>query len=221
MNKGIKIIAGLAIAAAMHVSGSGSAWSADAYVKAPPVDIWSPWMIRGRALIVVPDASATLSVPGSVTISTSVVPELDITYFFTPNIAAEIILGVTPHSIDGAGALAGVPVGRAWLLPPTVLFQYHFTGLGAFKPYIGAGPNYTIFFNERAAGGVITQMDIKNNFGVAVQAGFDYMLSRHWGINVDVKKLFLRTDVSLNNGAITGRVKIDPWIIGTGLTYRF
>jgi outer membrane protein len=180
-------------------------------------------MIRGRVLVVAPQASATIDqVPGGdVTIGTSVVPELDITYFFTQNLAAELILGVTPHNINGTAALAGVGVGRAWLLPPTVTLQYHFTNMGAFRPYIGAGPNYTVFFNQSAAGGAITQLSIKNSFGAAVQVGFDYMIDRHWGWNVDVKKLFLRPNVSMNNGTLTGRVRIDPWIVGTGVTYRF
>jgi outer membrane protein len=173
--------------------------------------------------VVAPQASATVDqIPGAtVSIATSVVPELDITYFFTRNLAAEVILGVTPHNIDGRGAINGIPIGRAWLLPPTVLLQYHFTDLGALKPYIGAGPNYTIFFNQTAAGGVITQLSVKNTFGAALQVGVDYMWDRHWGWNVDVKKVFLRPNVTMNNGALTGRVAIDPWIIGTGVTYKF
>ncbi len=209
------------------IAGGGPAWAADMPVKAAvtkvPVDLWSPWMVRGRVLVVAPQASATVNeIPGaSVSIGTSVVPELDITYFFTQNLAAEVILGVTPHNITGTGTISGINIGRAWLLPPTVTLQYHFTDLGAFKPYIGAGPNYTVFFNQTAAGGTITQLSIKNSFGAAVQVGFDYMLDRHWGWNVDVKKLFLRPNVSMNNGALNGRVTIDPWLIGTGGTYRF
>ena len=147
-------------------------------------------------------------------------PELDITYFFTPNLAVELILGVTPHNVKGAGALAGARIGSAWLLPPTLTLQYHFTGLGAFKPYVGAGVNYTVFFDEKAKGG-FNRFDLKNTFGVALQVGFDYMLDKHWGINVDVKKIFLEPKVRVNNGLVTGKVKIDPWIIGTGVTYRF
>lgn len=227
MNKLIKWTGGVALSA-MATSG---AWAADVATKAPamrvaaaaPIEAWSPWMVRGRVLGVLPDASATIDqVPGgSVTIDNSVVPELDITYFFTPNFAAELILGVTPHDIHGAGALKGVDVGSAWLLPPTVTLQYHFTNLGAVKPYVGAGPNYTVFFNQDAAGGTVKQLDIQNSFGFALQAGVDIMLDRHWGLNIDVKKLYLRPDVSLNNGALTGNVKIDPWLVGGGVTYRF
>lgn len=193
---------------------------------APVVDIWNPWMIRGRALVVVPQEQAKLRaggapiVGGDVSISTSVVPELDITYFFTKNFAAELILGVTPHNVKGAGTLAGARIGSAWLLPPTLTLQYHFDPIGAFKPYVGAGVNYTVFFDEKAKGG-FTSFDLKDSFGLALQAGVDIMLDRHWGINFDVKKIFLEPKVKVNNGAVTGKVRIDPWIFATGVTYKF
>ncbi|MGB3626312.1 MAG: OmpW family outer membrane protein, partial [Henriciella sp.] len=68
----------------------------------------SPWMVRGRVIGVLPDEAASLSVggtalPGTVDISDQYVPELDITYFFTKNIAAELILGVTPHDVKATG----------------------------------------------------------------------------------------------------------------------
>lgn len=187
-------------------------------------------MIRGRLLVVEPQESASLNtiggriVNGDVDISTSVVPELDITYFFTPNFAAELILGVTPHRVKGSGALAGVRIGDAWLLPPTLMLQYHFTGLGSVKPYIGAGINYTIFFNEKAKGG-FTSFDLEDTFGFALQAGVDIMLNQNWGINFDVKKIFLEPKVKVNGGVpaggVGGKVKIDPWLIGAGVTYKF
>ncbi|HEY5796850.1 MAG TPA: OmpW family protein [Bosea sp. (in: a-proteobacteria)] len=193
---------------------------------APIMTQWSPWMIRGRALVVVPQEDAKLRlggapiVGGDVNISNSVVPELDISYFFTKNIAVELILGVTPHNVKGAGTLAGARIGSAWLLPPTLMLQYHFTDLGPFKPYLGVGVNYTIFFDEKAKGG-FTSFDLKDSFGLALQVGFDYMIDKHWGINFDVKKIFLEPKVKVNNGLIAGKVKIDPWLIGTGVTYRF
>ena len=160
-----------------------------------------------------------------------VVPELDITYFFTKNIAAELILGVTPHHVTGTGAAAtnGLDVGKAWLLPPTLTLQYHFTEFGAFKPYIGAGVNYTMFFSQSAgntangAGVIVTRSHLHNSFAPAAQIGFDYMIDRHWGFNVDVKKLWLRPnwDGDSNVGALTGKVNLDPWLIGTGVTYKF
>lgn len=198
------------------------------YKAAPAVEAWNPWMIRLRALGVVTRNSGSVDqVAGSgLTTTDTVVPELDISYFFNKNWAAELILGVTKHSISGTGAIDGLSVGSAWLLPPTLTMQYHFTEFGAFKPYVGAGVNYTVFFNQSAGntanGGVtITQSHLHNSFAPVAQIGFDYMIDRHWGVNFDVKKLWLRPDWDGNNGALTGKVNLDPWLIGTGITYKF
>ncbi|MEE7491572.1 OmpW/AlkL family protein [Methylobacterium oryzae CBMB20] len=210
---------------------SNVAQSADLQPFAPPepplrVSDWSPWLVRVRALGVLPDPGARLSAGrapmagAGVGITDSAIPELDISYFFTRNIAAELILGVTRHGIQGAGTLAGTRIGSTWILPPTLTLQYHFDGFGPLKPYIGAGVNYSIFFGERERSG-FTGFRLSNSVAPALQAGFDYMLDAHWGLNVDVKKLFLDTKVKLNAGAIRGRVDIDPWIVGAGITYKF
>jgi len=201
--------------------------------KAPVADMFNPWMIRLRALGVVTRNSGSVDqVAGSgLTTNDAIVPELDITYFFTRNFAAELILGVTKHHVTGTGVAAtnGLDVGKAWLLPPTLTFQYHFTNFGAFKPYIGAGVNYTVFFSQTAgntpngAGVIITRSHLHNSWSPALQVGFDYMIDRHWGINVDVKKLWLRPswDGDSNVGPLTGKVNLDPWLIGAGVTYKF
>lgn len=233
MNKSsIKLVAATLMAATflagIAVTGASAADLPSTKVapRAPELTQWSPWLIRGRALVVAPQESAKLDIGGvrsplaDVSISTSVVPELDISYFVTKNIAFELVLGVTPHNVKGAGALAGTRIGSAWLLPPTLTVQYHFTELGAIKPYIGAGVNYTVFFNEKAKGG-FTSFDLKDSFGLALQAGVDIMLTKNWGWNIDVKKIFLQPNVSVNKGLVTGKVKIDPWLIGTGITYKF
>jgi len=187
------------------------------------IDTTNPWMIRLRVLGVLPDASAKIDqIPSaSVSIGDSAVPEADFTYFFTPNISAELIAAVTPHRIKGTGTITGIGVGKAWLLPPTVTLQYHFTQFGALVPYVGAGLNYTFFYDQKAAGGAVTQISVKDTVGGAVQLGADYMLTPHWGINLDVKKLFLRPDVTLNRGAVSGTVTIDPWLVGLGAVYKF
>lgn len=180
-------------------------------------------LIRGRALAVIPQSSADISVIGGDTeITNSYVPELDLSWFFTPNIAVELIAAVSPHDVKAVGTSIGtVDLGSVWLLPPTVLLQYHHPLPHGFKPYVGAGVNYTVFFDEDAPGGTVTSIDYDNSFGWALQFGVDYMLNEHWLINVDVKKLFLSTDVSVNNGAITADVDINPWIVGAGIGYRF
>ncbi len=204
------------------------------YTKAPAVEAWNPWMIRLRALGVLTRNSGSVDqVPGSgVKVSDAVVPELDISYFFTRNIAAELILGATRHDVTGTGvpATAGLDVGKAWLLPPTLTLQYHFTELGAFKPYIGGGVNYTVFFSQSAgnafnnAGTIITSSDLHNTAAPVAQIGFDYMIDQHIGVNVDIKKIWLRPDWSGTIAGVvpvTGKVNLDPWLIGTGITYKF
>ncbi|MER9732965.1 OmpW family protein [Mesorhizobium sp. M0217] len=184
----------------------------------------SPWQIRLRALgVITEDSGYVNAVPGSgLSYSDTVTPELDISYFFTDNIAAELILGTTYANIEGHGTIGGLgDVGKVWLLPPTLTLQYHFTDLGAFKPYVGAGVNYTIFYNQNA--GSADALMVKNTFGTALQVGFDYMVDQHWGFNFDVKKLFLKPDfeVTVNGAKQTGKAELDPWLIGAGVTYRF
>ncbi|WP_105428559.1 OmpW family protein [Neorhizobium sp. T6_25] len=184
----------------------------------------SPWQIRVRGLgVITGNRGSVNGVPGSdLSFSDSVIPELDISYFFTDNIAAELVLGTTYANIKEDGAV-GVPVGRAWLLPPTLTLQYHFTNFGAFKPYVGAGVNYSLFYNQSEKPG-FHNLDVENNVGAALQVGFDYMIDQHWGVNFDVKKIFLETKWKAGHdvlGPLSGKAKINPWLIGAGVTYRF
>ncbi|MCB4770740.1 OmpW family protein [Ancylobacter sp. Lp-2] len=227
MSRALQAITIAAIAAGLTAAPALAAdiASTPPVYKAPaPVAEKSPWQIRLRLLGVLPDGGGKVNgVPGSdLDYSDSVVPELDITYYFTDNWAAELILGVTPHDIDGAGSLSALgKIGEAWLLPPTLTLQYHFTDFGAFKPYVGAGVNYTIFFDQKAD--AADSLDVHDTWGWALQVGFDYMIDAHWGFNVDVKKLFLKPDfdVTVAGAALTGTADLNPWIVGVGVTYRF
>ena len=177
----------------------------------------SPWLVRVRAIGVVPDESASVSpIGGSVSIDDDYVPELDISYFFNDNIAAELVLATANH--DVSSSVVG-SLGDVALLPPTLTLQYHFTPDRTFSPYVGAGVNYTFFYNEHGAAGL--PIDYDDSFGWALQAGADFKINEEWSINVDVKKVFLSTDVSIAGGAVTADVDIDPWIFGLGVGYRF
>lgn len=87
---------------------------------------------------------------------------------------------------------------------------------------MGAGVNYTLFYNQSSKG-AFSNFDVKNEFGAALQVGFDYMVDEHWGVNFDVKKLFLEPEwkATLDGTPLSGKAKLDPWLIGTGITYRF
>lgn len=195
------------------------------------------WQVRLRGIGVVPDESAKIGIiGGDASISNALVPELDFTYFFTKNIAAELILGTTKHDVNTVGsnisAIGGpesfdVDLGSVWLLPPTLTAQYHFfPEAKTFRPYIGAGINYTIFYNVKE-GSVVKDVKYDNAFGYAAQIGFDLFFNDKFFINADVKKLFLKTDVTVDASnlaeglSIPAEVEINPWIIGLGFGMKF
>lgn len=193
------------------------------------------WQARFRMVSVLPNESATINtIGGDVAISDRLIPELDFTYFFTENIAAELILGTTKHNVNTVGsslaAIGGatnvnVDLGSVWLLPPTLTVQYHFP-MNGFKPYVGAGVNYTIFYSVDA-GKTVKDVKYDNTFGYAFQAGFDFDLNDRWFLNLDAKYILLTTDVTVdasnlaNNLSIPAKVDIHPLLIGFGLGMRF
>lgn len=202
------------------------------------------WRIRLRGVAVMPQESATIGViGGDAKISTSFIPELDFTYFFDRHFAAELILGTTRHKVStvssdlsaiGAASNANVDLGKVWLLPPTLTLQYHYP-VGKFNPYLGAGINYTIFYSADQ-GPVVKDISYKNKFAFAAQAGFDIDISKNMFINVDVKKLFLSTTTTVDASNLTpagspelspvlqninADVKINPWLLGVGIGYKF
>lgn len=186
-------------------------------IKFNPILDASSWQIRVRAITLSPDESSTISNGTKANAKHSgYVPEVDFTYFINDNWATELILATTRHDMY-AGT---TDLGHVWALPPTLTLQYHFDTESDFKPYVGAGVNYTFFYNVKKGAG-LTKVTYKDSIGYALQAGTDYMFDDHWGINLDVKKIWLDTDVNVNSGAILGDVDLDPWVIGFGITYKF
>lgn len=182
-------------------------------------------MVRMRAINVMPDVSGTPSViGGDVDINNASVPEIDFSYFFTKNFAMELILATTTHNVDASKtALNGVDLGNVSLLPPTLLAQYHHE-FGKFKPYVGAGLNYTIFYGETPGGGAVKEVTYEDNFGYAFQVGGDYQIGDNLYLNFDVKKIYLSTDVKVKTyaaGNVKADVDIDPMIVGLGLGLKF
>ena len=187
------------------------------------------WQVRLRAVGVAPDESAKIGIiDGDVAISNALIPELDFTYFFTEHFAAELILGTAKHDVEAINTLAGdVNLGSVWLLPPTLTAQYHFytSDQKVFKPYIGAGVNYTLFYNVKS--GDVAGVEYDNALGYAAQVGFDLMLDDTFFINFDAKRLFLSTDVTVDASnlapglSIPAEVDINPWLIGVGVGMKF
>ncbi|SAK49071.1 OmpW family protein [Caballeronia catudaia] len=174
-------------------------------------------LVRLRAISIQPDVSAggALGTLG-VGVNNAIVPELDFTYMFTDQIGMELILATSRHQVtSNIGGLGGVGV-----LPPTLLLQYHFNHAGRVRPYVGAGLNYTYFYNDKLKAGDTPVSITRSSFGPALQAGVDVQVAKNLFVNADLKKIWMRTSASAN-GADLGSLKIDPWVIGVGVGMKF
>lgn len=195
-----QIITALALAVASLVSGN-----VFAQIKE------GSWMVRVRAVNL--ESANNDSTGLRLSIDNKTIPEVDISYFINKNVAVELILTVPQEQTLSSGA---AKIGTLEHLPPTLLVQYHFDAPG-FKPYVGAGINYTRFSSVNLPAGV----DIdRNSIGGALQVGVDIPLSGNLYLNFDVKKVYIGTDVS-SNGTKLGTFKIDPVLFGVGLGWRF
>jgi outer membrane protein len=195
-------------------------------MSAPPVGKQAgTLMIRVRAIGVIPlDSDSSIStIGGHVSTSAQAAPEIDFSWFFTDNIAAELIAATTQHTMTANGtAIGDVKVGTTWVLPPTLTIQYHFMPHERFSPYVGAGINASLFYASKASAPV-TSLSVNNSWGPAIQAGFDYNFAGHWFANFDVKQIFLNTAAHISAGAVHIKAKdaLNPLVVGMGIGYRF
>lgn len=202
------------------------AFSALAFAGAASAQDFQRFQVKAGVSLIQPDESATISaIGGDVDISDEYVPTLQLEYFFTENISAELLCCVATHDVAAVSTSVGdVDLGKVSHFPPTVTLKYHWIDGGAFRPYVGAGINYTTFYDaELPAGSPVSSIDYGDSFGGALQVGFDYVLDEHWSLNFDVRKVWINTDVELGvgEGTITADVDIDPMIFTVGSGYRF
>lgn len=206
------------------------------------------WVVRVRAVNVSPNEDSdlgktlnenlglgTVISPGAdLAVSDKVIPELDISYYFTKNIAAELILATgTKHNVrvknDALATVGNQDLGSVNLLPPTLTAQWHFNPDQKIDPYVGAGVNYTMFLDKRLKlnkgplAGTKIRVD-SDSFGLALQAGIDVNLDDGWVLNADVKYVQIDTDVELKVGGAWTKIDdldINPWVIGFGIGKKF
>lgn len=187
---------------------------------------YSRWQVRLRVISIMPNESANIeTIGGDVEIGNAIVPELDFTYFFDKNWAAELILGTANHDVKAVSTAAGdIKLGDVWLLPPTLTLQYHFDA-ETVRPYLGAGLNYTIFYSVDE-GPVADSVDYDSSFGFAFQGGLDFDLDDKWFLNIDAKYILINTDATIDAtsalGATVGAdVDINPLVVGLGVGMKF
>jgi len=144
------------------------------------------------------------------------------------------LIAATPfsHDISGEAGLAGADIGSTKQLPPTLLAQYHFgDSNAAFRPFVGAGLNYTMFFDEQAGQDLKTtlgtddvEIKLDDSFGLAAQVGFNYMLNEKWGIHAMASYMDIDSDAEVfadGKKALTSTVAIDPTVFMLGMKYKF
>ena len=174
-------------------------------------------LVRLRAISIMPNSSTTGTLSAlNVGVNNAIVPELDFTYMIRDYLGVELILGTSRHQLTSSlGNLGGVNV-----LPPTLLLQYHFNHAGRIRPYVGAGLNYTLFYNNGLNAGGVPIGVTNHSWGPALQAGVDVQVTRSLFVNADIKKIWMHTDATLGGQAI-GRLSIDPVVVGLGVGMRF
>jgi outer membrane protein len=175
------------------------------------------WLVRARAVDLVFDNGQSNTVKSmNITADDRWIPEIDISYFFTKNFAAELVL-TWPQNVDIMAG--GTQIGKIQALPPSLLVQYHFTDLGAFKPYVGAGVNYTYFYKRDNILGGAASVD-RDSWGLVGQIGLDYLIDKNWSLNIDAKYVQMDTDVYAGSTNI-GKLDLNPITWGVGVGYRF
>lgn len=199
-----------------------------------------PFMVRVRGVYILPangsDAIgvADLAVPkDGVHVSDKLIPEIDFSYFFTPNLAAELILtypqehDVTVHgaTLGGAAVPNGTKIGTATHLPPVLSLQWHFLPDFVVNPYVGAGVNLTLFTSTDLTAPVTATQTAKleldsASIGFAAQVGADIKIAEHIYANLDAKWVMIGSDVKAG-GAKISHVSINPFLLAAGLGYRF
>lgn len=216
-------LATVAVAAAMMAFPPLHATAADAVGTAAGTPAGAQpegnWMVRlrGTYLDVAQKSDPVGGVGASdrIGVNNKWIPELDVTYFFTPHLAAELVLTIPQkHDVH----LDGNRIGSFKHLPPTLLVQYHLLPHATFRPYVGAGLNFTRIWGADIAGNTLS-LD-RWSIAPALQIGMDYRLTRNWYLNADIKKVWLSTDVKAA-GAKVSEVKLDPWLFSVGVGYRF
>lgn len=160
----------------------------------------------------------------------NMVPTIAVEYFVADNISLETIAGVTQHDVDGRGALAGAGlVSDAKIVPATLTLKYHFGKDGGVQPYIGAGPSYFIFIDEKPGATAValgaTRQKMNDTFGVALQAGIDVPVNdKGLAVTFDAKRYFLRPTARWFAGTtevLRTKHRLDPWVLSAGVAFRF
>lgn len=185
--------------------------------NADEAELFKPWLVRGGVSLIAPksDNGSILNNTADITIDNRAGPTVTLSYFFSPNWAIDVLGGLPfKHKIN----VNGTQAGEAKHLPPILSLQYHFFPENRLRPFVGAGINYTTFLDEKLDNGA--DLKLKDSWGPAFQAGFDYAINNSWSVGADVRYAKIKTDTEIN-GVKVGQVAIDPIVYSLNVGYRF
>lgn len=191
------------------------------------------FLFRAGTATVRPNAGSDTLLNGHFEANNNTQLGLTFGYMITDNIGVEL-LAATPFehkvTLTGVGEIAKVKH-----LPPTLMAQYYFgSAEDKLRPYLGAGLNFTTFFDEKftnnpavgsGPGGLgLNSLDLKDSWGFAAQAGLDYNLDKNWMLNASVWWMNIETDVKFKDRDGTNYkvdTRLDPFVFMFGVGYRF
>ena len=185
------------------------------------------WLLRGGIGILDPKSdNLSLSSEAEVQVDTGTSITLEGTYMFADRWGVELFVPYPfKHDVDIDGAEGAGNVAEIDNLPPILSLQYHFNPDGKFRPYIGAGSNYTTFFNEDTKGALSdTSLELDDSWGAAGQIGADVSLTDNWFLNLVVRWVDMDSDAEITDDlgtSLLGEVEIDPFIYQAQVGYRF
>jgi len=183
-------------------------------------DATDTWIIKAGVHVVDPKSNNGTIAGGAYRVDASSGTEPTITgeYLFRPSWGVELLAALPfQHDIK----LNGTKAATVKELPPVLSLQYHFNEAGTVSPFVGAGINYTLFFNEHTKGPLAgNSLHLSDSFGPALHAGVDFHIDRNWLVTLDARWIGISSDVKLN-GAKLGSVDIDPLVYGVAIGYRF
>jgi outer membrane protein len=149
---------------------------------------------------------------------------LSFTYMFTDEIGLGV-LGAYPfkHDIKGQGSISSLgKVGSTKQLPPTVTLQYYFNNDSAFTPFLGAGINYTHFWDEDTSGALSgANLNLDDSWGYALEGGVDYDINDKWMVSGQVYYINIETKADVSTLPGNFNVDINPWVYFVSAGYKF
>ncbi|MGE8539777.1 OmpW/AlkL family protein [Acinetobacter sp. ANC 3813] len=175
------------------------------------------WQVKVGGSVISPTGDYALAPGAVVKADDELAFTPSVEYFFNDSVSTELLLA-TPIGHDVL--LNGEKAAKIKHLPPTITAKYHFKNSTRFTPYIGVGGTAFIAWDESGVA-----KDVKEDFGVAGQIGFNFQPAdaKNWGVFFDARYAQLSPEVTLTDAAGGGKfdLDIDPMVYTLGYSYKF